>query len=142
MTRSLRPWIATLLWLASCTHNAPGVADVSAARDNGPAQNKEIARQLIRTHYSQWDDARQFQCLDHLWQAESRWNHHARNKRTGACGIPQSFPCHKMASFGKQYGVDYRRNPWPQVAWGLQYIDQRYGSPCAAWNRFKRGGGY
>ena len=40
------------------------------------------------------------------------------------------------------YGVDYRRNPWPQIAWGLQYVERRYGSPCAAWKRFRRGGGY
>lgn len=134
--------IVVLLCLAGCTHNSPGVNTISSASDNGPAENRQIARQLIRAKYSQWDDEAQFQCLDYLWQAESRWNHNARNKRTGACGIPQSFPCHKMAPYGKQYGVDYRRNPWPQVAWGLQYIEERYGNPCAAWKRFKRGGGY
>jgi hypothetical protein len=142
MTKLHSAWLVALLCLGSCTHNTPGVTNISSARDNGPAQNREIARHLIRREYSQWDDDTQFRCLDNLWQAESRWNHNARNKRTGACGIPQSFPCHKMASFGKRYGVDYRRNPWPQVAWGLQYIDQRYGSPCAAWKRFKRRGGY
>lgn len=128
--------------VSSCTHNAPVVSDISLATQNDATQNKEIARHLIRSEYAQWDDETQLRCLDDLWEAESRWNHRARNKRTGACGIPQSFPCHKMADFGEAYGVDYRRNPWPQVAWGLQYIEKRYGSPCAAWKRFKRGGGY
>ena len=82
------------------------------------------------------------QCLDDLWQAESRWNHRARNKRTGACGIPQAYPCNKMSDAGKAYGVDYRSNPWPQIAWGLSYIDKRYGTPCKAWRKFQRGGGY
>ena len=140
--RLLVPFVVALACLSSCTHNAPGVSDVSQASGNDAKQNKEIARHLIRAEYSQWDDEAQFQCLDNLWQAESHWNHHARNKRTGACGIPQSFPCHKMADWGKAYGVDYRRNPWPQVAWGLQYIEERYGSPCTAWKRFQRGGGH
>jgi hypothetical protein len=105
-------------------------------------QNKEIARYLIRTEYAQWNNPSQLQCLDDLWQAESHWKHRARNKRTGACGIPQSYPCNKMSDWGKTYGVDYRRNPWPQIAWGLQYVEKRYGTPCAAWKRFRRGGGY
>ncbi len=87
-------------------------------------------------------NATQLQCLDDLWQAESHWNHRARNKRTGACGIPQAYPCNKMSDWGKAYGVDHRTNPWPQIAWGLRYIDERYGKPCRAWQRFKRGGGY
>lgn len=130
------------LGIMGCTRNTASVSAVPQARDNDATENKEIARYLIRTEYSQWDDETQFQCLENLWHAESRWNHLAKNKRTGACGIPQSYPCNKMADWGRAYGVDYRRNPWPQVAWGLQYIAERYGSPCAAWRRFKRGGGY
>ncbi len=60
----------------------------------------------------------------------------------GACGIPQAYPCNKMSHWGKAYGVDHRTNPWPQIAWGLRYIDKRYGTPCRAWQKFKRGGGY
>lgn len=121
-------------------HSTP--AATARARDNTPEQNKAIARELIRQDYPQWSDARQLGCLDELWQAESHWNHRARNKRTGACGIPQSYPCNKMKEWGEAYGVDHRTNPWPQIAWGLQYIERRYGSPCRAWNRFRRGGGY
>ena len=31
-----------------------------------------------------------------LWNKESSWNAKARNKRSGACGIPQAYPCKKM----------------------------------------------
>lgn len=112
------------------------------AVDNTPEQNKELARYLIRKNYPQWKGSSQLQCLDSLWQKESHWNHRAVNKRTGACGIPQSYPCNKMAKWGETYGVNYRRNPWPQIAWGLQYIEKRYQTPCVAWKRFQRGGGY
>mgnify|MGYP001825995687 FL=1 len=122
--------------------DARGASDVRSAANNTPAENKELARALIRTSYPQWTDGTQLECLDRLWFKESGWNHRAVNKRTGACGIPQSYPCKKMAAWGDRYGVDHRRNPYPQIAWGLQYIDKRYGSPCAAWSRFQRVGGY
>ena len=134
--------IAVVLATRGCANTEPNAKPTLRAANNTPAQNKEIARYLIRTEYSHWDNAPQLQCLDNLWQAESHWNHRARNKRTGACGIPQSYPCNKMSASGKAYGVDYRTNPWPQIAWGLQYVDKRYGTPCAAWKRFQRGGGY
>ena len=134
--------VVAALTLSGCANAGSEAKPTLRATENTPAQNKEIARYLIRTEYDRWDDASQFQCLDNLWQAESHWNHLARNKRTGACGIPQSYPCNKMSGWGKSYGVDYRKNPWPQIAWGLEYIDNRYGSPCAAWKRFRRGGGY
>jgi hypothetical protein len=134
--------VAALVSASACGGASRSPSPTARANDNTPAQNKEIARHLIREEYARWDNATQFQCLDELWQAESHWNHRARNKKTGACGIPQSYPCNKMSDFGKAYGVDYRTNPWPQIAWGLRYIDKRYGTPCKAWNRFRRGGGY
>jgi hypothetical protein len=128
--------------VVACGGSTSGTSTVARASSNTSAGNKAIARELIRNEYARWDNATQFQCLDDLWQAESHWNHHARNKRTGACGIPQAYPCNKMSDWGKVYGVDHRTNPWPQIAWGLRYIDKRYGTPCKAWRKFKRGGGY
>ena len=134
--------VAVMLATVGCANSTSDAKPTVQATNNTATQNREIARYLIRTEYSQWDSDQQFQCLDNLWQAESHWNHRARNKRTGACGIPQSYPCNKMSDWGKAYGVDYRKNPWPQIAWGLQYVNKRYGTPCAAWKRFQRGGGY
>ena len=152
-----RSWLRTIFVLAlltthGCSRSSPKSSsdaarenrarDLSDAADNTPAQNKELARYMIRKSYKQWNTSSQLKCLDQLWYRESHWNHRAVNKRTGACGIPQSYPCNKMKAMGDKYGVSYRRNPWPQIAWGLRYIEKRYGNPCVAWNRFRRGGGY
>lgn len=74
-----------------------------------------------------WDYT-QFSCLVKLWERESNWRHTALNKSSGAYGIPQSLPAEKMASAGD----DYLTNPETQINWGLNYIDRRYKSPCAA----------
>ncbi|HEX7431705.1 MAG TPA: transglycosylase SLT domain-containing protein [Candidatus Limnocylindrales bacterium] len=84
------------------------------------------ARAYARSHL----DARQFGCVDVLWESESRWNPRATNVKTGAYGIPQSLPATKMATFGR----NWRTSPKTQVSWGLQYIARRYGTPCQAWS--------
>lgn len=60
---------------------------------------------------------------------ESSWRVYALNPSSGACGIPQSLPCSKMASFG----ADYRTNPETQIKWMLAYISGRYGCPINAY---------
>jgi hypothetical protein len=70
----------------------------------------------------------QFACLDILFDRESRWNPLARNRRSGAYGIPQALPASKMASAGP----DYLTNPTTQVKWGLGYIHGRYETACNA----------
>ena len=70
----------------------------------------------------------QFSCLVKLWERESNWRTTATNSSSGAYGIPQSLPAEKMASAGS----DWRTNPETQINWGINYIDRRYGSPCAA----------
>ncbi len=71
----------------------------------------------------------QFACLDRLWMRESGWRWNARNPSSGAYGIPQALAASKMASAGS----DWRTNPATQIEWGLGYIADRYGTPCAAW---------
>ena len=73
-----------------------------------------------------------------LWNRESSWNPNAINKKSGACGIPQSLPCSKM----KSAGADYRTNYKTQIRWGLNYIKARYGSPANAWGHSQRKGWY
>jgi hypothetical protein len=72
--------------------------------------------------------ATQFVCLDRLWSRESRWDPLAKNRSSGAYGIPQALPGSKMAWAGS----DWRTDPLTQVRWGLHYIAGRYGSACAA----------
>jgi hypothetical protein len=72
----------------------------------------------------------QWTCLERLWTVESGWHVHASNNSSGAYGIPQALPGRKMAS----YGSDWRNSAATQIRWGLNYIADRYGSPCGAWN--------
>ena len=71
----------------------------------------------------------QFGCLQDLWQRESGWSYDAENP-SGAYGIPQSLPGSKMAAAG----ADWETDPRTQIIWGLGYIKNVYGSPCAAWD--------
>jgi len=83
-------------------------------------------------------DLQQMGCLDKLWNKESSWNEKARNRSSGAYGIPQAYPGHKMSSAGS----DWETNPVTQIKWGLGYISQRYGTPCKAWATSQSTGSY
>ncbi|MGW5395488.1 aggregation-promoting factor C-terminal-like domain-containing protein [Streptomyces sp. NPDC003952] len=107
------------------------VASRSASRDGSSfapqasytvAQVKAIAQQMV--------PAGQFQCFSKIINQESTWNYQAVNKSSGAYGLVQALPGSKMASAG----ADWRTNPATQIEWGLNYMNSRYGSPCAAWN--------
>jgi hypothetical protein len=65
--------------------------------------------------------ANQWSSLDQLWTRESSWNPAARNRQSGAAGIPQDIS-------GNSHG-----GARGQIAWGLQYIKNRYGTPAKAW---------
>jgi hypothetical protein len=80
----------------------------------------------------------QYDCLNLLYQRESGWNYHATNPSSGAYGIPQALPGSKMASAG----ADWRTNPATQIRWGLNYIADRYGTPCGAWAHSQATGWY
>ena len=79
---------------------------------------KEYAAVLV-------DDKTQMSCLSKLYGKESAWNPDAVNG--SHYGIPQ----------GRS---EYLRDALPeqQIRWGLKYIDNRYGSPCAAWDFFQK----
>lgn len=86
----------------------------------------------------------QWYALERLWTRESNWNHLAANPRSSARGIPQ-----KMASihFGQDWATSevfaaWMNDPRAQIEWGLNYIENRYGNPVAAWEFFLRHGWY
>jgi hypothetical protein len=71
------------------------------------------------------DDKDQMICLSKLYGKESAWN--------------------PMANSGSHWGIPQGRSeylktalPEQQIQWGLKYIDNRYGSPCKAWEFFQR----
>jgi hypothetical protein len=80
----------------------------------------------------------QFSCLDPLWEHESSWSVTAANPGSGAFGIPQALPGSRMASAGP----DWQTSAATQIRWGLQYIKDTYGSPCAAWSHEQATGWY
>ena len=99
------------------------------------AEIQAYAYSLVKSYgWSDYD----WECLVKLWNRESGWNPNAVNKRSGACGIPQSLPCSKMAV----EGTDYRTNYRTQIRWGLKYIAGRYGSPSGAWKHSQWRGWY
>lgn len=102
-------------------------AAAALAAANTPEGAKALAADMALETYGWGSD--QFGCLDLLWTKESGWNHQAQNPSSGAYGIPQSLPGSKMATFGD----DWQTNAQTQIAWGLDYISQVYGTPCAAW---------
>jgi len=102
-----------------------------------PKGAQQAAFNIIRTEYKKWNKS-QAACLVKIWTKESHWNYKAHNYRSGAHGIPQSYPAIKMESVG----LDWRTNPVTQIRWGLNYIDKRYGSPCKALYRHNVRGSY
>ncbi|MFJ4468929.1 transglycosylase SLT domain-containing protein [Streptomyces sp. NPDC089424] len=72
----------------------------------------------------------QFQCFSNIVDHESDWNYTAVNPSSGAYGLFQALPGSKMSSVGS----DWQTNPATQIKWGLNYMNDRYGSPCGAWS--------
>jgi hypothetical protein len=88
---------------------------------------RDIARVLLAQYGF---SSEQFGCLDSLYMSESDWDVHADNPYSSAYGIPQALPGSKMASAGP----DWQHDAATQIRWGLEYIQDSYGSPCSAWS--------
>lgn len=89
----------------------------------------ELGRQLAAERG--WTGA-EWDALYRLWQKESGWNPASRNLFSGACGIPQAYPCSKIPDM----------SPAGQIRWGLGYIAGRYGSPSKAYAYWQRNNSY
>jgi hypothetical protein len=94
------------------------------------AEVQAIARQLVPSG--------QFQCFSNIVDHESTWNYQAVNPSSGAYGLVQALPAGKMSSAG----ADWRTNPATQIKWGVNYMNERYGSPCDAWAYWQANGSY
>jgi flagellar biosynthesis GTPase FlhF len=86
------------------------------------AQIQSMARSMVSSG--------QFQCFSNIVDHESSWNYRAVNASSGAYGLFQALPGSKMSSVGS----DWQTNPATQIKWGLNYMNERYGSPCDAWS--------
>lgn len=85
------------------------------------AEVQEMARQIV--------PADQFQCFSNIVDHESSWDYTADNPTSDAYGLMQALPGSKMSSAG----ADWATNPATQIKWGLSYMNDRYDSPCGAW---------
>ncbi|MFB7450845.1 transglycosylase SLT domain-containing protein [Streptomyces sp. NPDC056194] len=94
------------------------------------ASEQEIARQIV--------PPAQFASFSKIVEHESGWNHTATNSSSGAYGLVQALPASKMSSAGS----DWKTNPATQIKWGLNYMNERYGSPNAAWAFWQANGWY
>jgi Transglycosylase SLT domain len=101
----------------------------------GTTDPREIARQILKNKYGYGES--DFDCFNNIIIRESMWDIDATNPSSGAYGIPQALPGSKMATVGS----DWRTNPATQITWAIGYMEDRYGSPCAAWS-FKRAHGW
>ena len=93
---------------------------------------RDIARALLPLYGFSSD---QFSCLDSLYVSESDWRVDADNPTSSAYGIPQALTqLHDLPA-------DYMTSAESQIRWGLEYIQDTYGTPCSAWS-FKAAHGW
>ena len=110
---------------------AAGPAQAAAPTVASSASAKTIAQKMIH------DDA-QYKAFSKIVEHESGWDVDATNSSSGAYGLVQALPANKMASAGS----DWKSNPATQIEWGVNYMNDRYGSPAAAWDFWQANGWY
>ncbi|MFG2861978.1 transglycosylase SLT domain-containing protein [Streptomyces sioyaensis] len=108
--------------LAASRSSSRDVGDLLGKSSYSIAETQAIARQMMAGD--------QFQCFSNIVDHESGWNYKATNAGSGAYGLVQALPGSKMSSAGS----DWQTNPATQIKWGLNYMNDRYGSPCGAWS--------
>ena len=74
-------------------------------------------------------NAKQYRCLEILWNIESRWDPRADNPKSSAYGIPQLLKMKEL-------------DPFKQIDLGLKYISARHSTPCKALEYHKLKGHY
>ena len=74
-------------------------------------------------------DAKEYRCLELLWNRESRWDPRANNPKSSAYGIPQLLKLKVL-------------DPYLQIDLGLKYIAHRHKTPCKAWAYHLKTGHY
>ena len=125
--------VGAALAAAACgTLIAAGPAQAAPAQaSSAPTSSQAVAKKMIG------DDA-QYECFSKIVEHESDWNVNAKNSSSGAYGLVQALPGDKMASAGS----DWKTNAATQIEWGLDYMKDRYGSACGAWDFWQANGSY
>ncbi len=80
---------------------------------------------------------RDYQALYWIVWSESKWDPAAVNRRSGACGLGQFWPCSKMSATLP----DWRVQPIAQLRdYVIPYARKKYGSLPGAWAAWQRRG--
>jgi hypothetical protein len=77
--------------------------------------------------YYSLDNIKEYKCLASLYGKESAWNYNAASGNH--YGIPQGRSDYLLTA-----------NPYEQIDWGIDYINNRYGSMCNAWIHWQKYG--
>ncbi|MGP4012457.1 transglycosylase SLT domain-containing protein [Streptomyces sp. 4N124] len=123
--------LTTAAVAAAATGLVLTAAPAQAAPASSAAQAKAIAKQMI-------PNTAQYNAFSKIVEHESGWDVDAMNASSGAYGLVQALPGSKMASAGS----DWKTNAKTQIEWGLDYMNDRYGSPVGAWNFWQANGWY
>jgi hypothetical protein len=122
---------ALVVGMNPATASAAPASAPAAAPAAQVASAQALAKKVLK------DDA-QYQCFHRIVVKESNWDVDATNPSSGAYGLVQALPGGKMAT----HGSDWRTNPETQIKWGVDYMKNRYGSPCGAWSAWQVQGWY
>ena len=118
----LRMRTSAALLAGTAAATALGAGLLPATASAATASPQAIAAQIV--------PAGQLASFNQIISHESGWNVHATNASSGAYGLAQALPGSKMATAG----ADWKTNPKTQIKWALDYMNNRYGSPNAAWS--------
>jgi hypothetical protein len=111
--------------LASTAAVRGGGGGGGASAPGGLSGLKALAAQLAAKRYGWSGD--QWDALQELVQRESSWDPQADNPTSTAHGLFQF-----LESTRNNYGIGLNASPKAQIAAGLRYIQDRYGSPSKA----------
>lgn len=119
----LFPVVHTVEVDVKVTHPKPVVVQTKATWEQ-KKHNKALAMRYAKAGWG-WD-RHQRQCLHHLFMAESKFDHLAKNQQgSSAYGIAQMLK-------------EKSRSPEIQLLKAYKYIVHRYDTPCRAWSHHQR----
>lgn len=117
------------------TGSVESASDVTAVGGNPSgsyAQYQALGKSMAASYG--WGSGAEWTALNNIVMAESGWNPYAANPTSDARGIAQNI---------NGWSSNYQEGNAPQqIAWLLQYIQQRYGDPIKAWSFHLANGWY
>jgi hypothetical protein len=127
------PVLVLALFLLDSLRAPASGSDSSSPDPTGNVDKDEIRVVAYRAMISAGWGPEQWDSLDRLVNSESGWNPNAQNPHSTAYGLFQFL----NATWA---GTGYMKssNPATQIAAGLKYIRNRYGSPVEAWAFWQR----